>query len=288
MPDGNDKLHRAASALFNSQISADPTYLLPSLRPATVKDGYTIQDALNKKMEDHLGPAVGAKIASFTASGVFFQARLFRSPTTLTLRNFVRPAFECEIAVRLKNPLLVGQVHSRESVSKSIGEVFASQEILDLRQKYMGRAGPLVECISRGPGKLSLLPLVLHLKCAPQLLVMDNILNWGCIIGEPQEWTPEDLISRLPTLTVQLRVDGQLVQEGRASEIMKAEYGPKAHPLDALVWFAKSENARDRSVPKNYIITLGATTSPPFFEPSAGTKTEMEVGSLGKITTHWQ
>src|ERR1700677_1276667 len=135
------------------QAFVDPRRIRPDwpnipaqLRPATIEDGYRLQDAIHHRLNAAGDALVGWKVGSTSASGQRgfglhepVYAGLFASARSASLaealsRPLTRPSLECEIAVVLRhdidgaNPAL-----SISNITDAIGACHIACEIIDNR-----------------------------------------------------------------------------------------------------------------------------------------------------------
>lgn len=179
--------------------------------PAGWKIGCT-----TKVMQDYLQiphPCVGRLYAgSVQASGA-----------TLKLADFLKPAVELEIAVRLGADLPPRAApYSQDDCAAAVDACLASLEIVD------DRYGPWAEV-------------------GTPTLVADDFFSWGCVHGPAvTDWRMIDLCAEEAVIFR----DGTELGRGRGAAILE-------HPLNALTWLANS-GATPKGLKAGDLITLGS------------------------------
>ncbi len=208
-----------------------------ALRPADMATAYQIQSAAQDSLIAAAGSTVaGYKIGCTTAVmqaflripspcfGIMAAQKIFSSPARLNHAEFLHVGVECEIAVRLKKPLLRQQApFSVESVGAAVGACLPAIEIVDDRwEDYRAVDTPT--------------------------LIADNFFHAACVLGpERMDWERLDLRGLAGTTMIN-RV---AVGSGRGADVM-------GHPLAALAWLANALAERGEHLPEGAVILTGS------------------------------
>ena len=236
----DERIDEAARQLLDDQRSNGDLCALPKrLWPCNLVEGYAIQDRL---LELHLsqgdGPVAGWKIALTTPAmqeifgvdhpceGAILASRVYSEKATVYGTDFASLAVEPEIAVRIARDLGVdGAPYDRESAGDAIGEAMAAVEIVDTRNVDLDNVD--------GP-----------------LLVADNVVNRGCVLGKPvTKWRELDLAG----IEMHMLINGEDVGHGVGSDVL-------GHPLEALAWLANGLIGRGRRLRAGDIVLTGSIT----------------------------
>jgi 2-oxo-3-hexenedioate decarboxylase/2-keto-4-pentenoate hydratase len=130
-------------------------------------------------------PTYGGILSKFT----------FEKRGNVPFHALIRPAVECEMAVRIGQDLPPSpHGYDRDHVMPYIGHIMAGIELVDVGHiSFFDFTTPL------GP-----------------LVLADNCCNWGVVIGEPvAEWRDLDL----PNLRAELWQDGKLLGTGKGGNL---------------------------------------------------------------------
>ena len=232
------RIDEAARQLFEDQRSNRNLADLPKrLRPRSLAEGYAIQD----RLLDHLlaqgdGPIAGWKIALTTrvmqqlfgvdhpCEGAILASRVYIEKVTVRGADFASLAVEPEIAVRLAHDLSPdGAPYDRKSAGDAVGEAMTAIEIVDTRNVDSRTVD--------GP-----------------LLIADNVVNRGCVLGQPvTKWRDLDLAA----LGMRMLINGEVVGQGVGSDVL-------GHPLEALAWLANGLIRRGRQLHAGDIVLTGS------------------------------
>jgi 2-oxo-3-hexenedioate decarboxylase/2-keto-4-pentenoate hydratase len=228
---------RAAQTLCEVRLRRGPVSPLPlELRPPDEAAAYRVQDALHRRLaaSGH-GEVVGHKIGCTTpvmreALGIFqpkaggvFASTVHRDAAIVRHADYVRPAVESEIAVRLAADLPAdGAPYTRASVAAAVGACMAAIELTD------DRCDPTVVDV---PTQLA-----------------DDFFNTGCVLGRPDEAFDA---TRLDEVRVRLDVNGTQIGAGDGAMVM-------GHPLEALAWLANELAGRGRMLRAGEFVLLGS------------------------------
>jgi len=230
---------RTAAAI--AELRANRRLLEPlasGLAPETAEQGAAAQVAL-ARLTAAMPPAgfkIGATAPRMQAylgltgpvAGFMPAPGLHRSGVRLAYADFVRPGVECEVLVRLAHDL-PARACTVEQARAAVGALFAGIEIVENRYG----ADPAVIGV-------------------PTLMV-DQVYHAACVMGEATEdWQGLDI----PTLGGRMRVDGRIVGEGHAGDLM-------GDPFNCLAWLAGSvEVAAFGGLRAGQIVMLGSVTPP--------------------------
>ncbi|MEO0619338.1 MAG: fumarylacetoacetate hydrolase family protein [Pseudomonadota bacterium] len=230
--------------------------LAESARPASIAEGYAIQDAsIAAWGRDIVGWKVGAtNTAALELFGLdepfygpIFAGTIFNSPATLPSGEFQHYCLESEFAFRLGSDLPApdGKV-SLDDVAAAVSEVIPAFEIIS----------PRFDGVPKGDG-----------ACA----IADCGIGAGLVIGAPHVGLDGlDLVGH----AVSLSIDGKTVAEGTGSLVM-------GHPLEALAWTARTLASHGKMLKAGEVITTGTTTGVQFVE--VGATCIADFGSLGTV-----
>ena len=241
-----------------------PTPLPPDCRPPSLDDAYRVQAALNERLGPSLGAVCGRKIGCTTpvmqrylriehpCAGALYASRAFRSPAAVAHPAHWRPGVECEIAVRLGQPLPAAEApFDRADVAAAVESCMAAIEIVDDRYDDF-RA----------------------LDAAS--LVADDFFSAGAVLGAPvfapdSTWSGLDLGTLRGTMTIN---DAE-VGSGTGADVM-------GHPFEALAWLANHAAATDRPLSKGDVVLTGSIVETRWVKP--GDNVRVEIESLGEAS----
>lgn len=225
-----------STALVSSRLERTRLGGLGADAPPDMAAAYRLQAVANETLSRTLGPVAGWKIGCTTpvmqaylgidqpCAGAVFAGTVHPSPAEIERRGFVRPGVECEIAVRLGRDLGPAEVpFTRARVAEAVDAVMPSIELVDDRYADFRALG------------------------APTLTA-DNFFGAGCVLGpEVRDWWLHDLALVRGRMTI----DGRLAGEGRGDAIL-------GHPLDALLWLARTFADRGETLRAGSFVTLGS------------------------------
>jgi len=225
-----------SAALVRSRLERARLAGLGAAAPPDMAAAYRLQAIANATLSRTLGPVAGWKIGCTTpvmqaylgidqpCAGAVFASTVHGSPAEIERRAFIRPGVECEIAVRLGRDLGPADApFSRARVAEAVAAVMASIELVDDRYTDFRALGAAT-------------------------LTADNFFGAGCVLGpEVRDWWLHDLAAVRGRMTI----DGRLAGEGRGEAIL-------GHPLDALVWLARTRADRGESLRAGSFVTLGS------------------------------
>src|SRR6185312_9738231 len=232
-----------------------------SIRPATLEEGYAVQEAARALIAARgRGAAVGWKIGStsppmqaalgipFPCAGTLYAGTVHRNHAAIDRRDYSKPGLECEIAVRLGAdlPAKAGG-HTRASVLPAVAAVMTSVEIVEWRFTDFKRAG------------------------VPSL-VADDFFSSGCVLGPEQ---PPETLAGEADIPGRFTVDGAVVSSGSARDIL-------GHPLNSLAWLADHRAALGTPLRAGEIVTLGSIVAA--LRPERPALVEASFDGLGAVT----
>ncbi len=253
---------RAASLLLEQRLSLTPITALPAgLAPASLTEGYAIQQELNRQLVDAgLGEPVGHKIGCTTpvmqafvninqpCAGRIFSKTVMHGHGKVPRHGFVKIGMECEIAVRLSRDLPPrAEPYARQDVAQAVGEVMAAIELVDERYQDF------------------------HALGVPTL-VADDFFNAGCVLGEPvSDWKNLDLAA----LQGRVRINDVEVATGYGELVM-------GHPLNALAWLANAQHEHGLpGLKAGEFVMLGSVVETRWL--NAGDRVRIAIDRLGEV-----
>jgi 2-keto-4-pentenoate hydratase len=231
-----------------------------ALRPPDLDAGYALQDRVTALMSSRgRGATIGWKVGSTTASmqrllgvpqpaaGRMFESSLLSAGATIAFRRYRRPAIECEVAVRLGQPLDARDgALTIEAVAQAIDTVHPAIELVDDRYGDFVQAG------------------------AP-LMVSDHFFHAGLVLGDPvPSWRELDLAAVRGCTWV----DGQEKLAGTGADVL-------GHPLKSVVWLAGHLARRGQRLEAGEIISTGSLPLPCWAQ--AGQHIEIRIEGLGRV-----
>jgi 2-keto-4-pentenoate hydratase len=251
-----EAIDQAARILLEARRAGRAIAELPTdCRPATVADGYAVQD----RLIELLGEPVGGWFCACTNPEIqhllgldgpywarLLAAALHESPAILPAAGFVSIALECEFAFRLGRDL-----PPRE-------RPYAPGEVADA----VATAHPAIEVVSG------------HLEDWPNQgiasVIADNGTDGALVHGEGvADWRGLDL----PRITVGLEVNGEKAREGSGANVL-------GDPLAALTWLANARAKRGEGLKAGHIHNTGTATSIYWARP--GDEARADFGPLGE------
>jgi 2-keto-4-pentenoate hydratase len=256
-----DALRRAAETLWRTRHEERRIdHLPPELRPATLAEGYDIQDAMVAVARQ---PVAGWKIAATSAAGQKhigvtepLSGRLFR--------DFVlpdgahRPAktmhmrvAEAEFAFKMAKALPArGRDYTVDEVCDAVAAMHLAIEIPDARFQVFDTIG------------------------APAIAADDAFADWFILGRAVPNWQRIDL----PNHPVLGRKNGSLVAEGKGANAL-------GDPRLALTWLANHLARRNTPLEAGHVITTGTCLKPVDIGP--GDSIVADFGALGTVAAHF-
>jgi 2-keto-4-pentenoate hydratase len=253
----DEAVQRAARLLLDARHDGRTIAALPpDCRPASVDEGYRIQDAVTQ----HLAlRTIGWKIGCTAVdqqkflgtdgpfAGRVFAYLAFDSPATLPGKQFHMRGIEAEFAFRLGHDLPSrAQPYSREEVADAVGALHPTIEIVNTRYDDW-------------------------LKVGVPSLVADNGAHGAFVCGAGvADWRRFDLVNH----KVALSVDGKEVASGTGARVL-------GDPLLALTWLANDRVRRGDHLRAGQIVTTGTCVGFNKVEPAADVVADH--GALGRV-----
>ena len=232
------------------------------LQPRDVDEAMAIQDALHPLLTERgLGPVVGTKIGCTTkvmqeylgmthpCAGAIFSTTVRDGDGSFDFDSFLHVGVECEIAVRLSEPILRSSAaHTFDSVSECVEAFFPAIEIVDDRYE---------DFVARRPDW--------------RTWVADDFFGAGIVLGPAvTDWRQLDLAD----LRGVMKINDVEVGAGHGRDIING------HPLEALVWLANHESKRGRDLPSGWVVMLGSVVQTKWV--ARGDVVQVELEGLGR------
>jgi 2-oxo-3-hexenedioate decarboxylase/2-keto-4-pentenoate hydratase len=257
-----EAIERAAGLLAAARLAQRRLARLPEdCQPPDEAAAYRVQDALHARLgAAGQGALAGHKIGCTTAvmqqflgianpcAGGVFAPTVQHRAGSFAHADFLHAGVECEIAVRLAQPLpAAGAPYEEAGVAAAVGACMAAIEVVDDRyEDYRSLDTPT--------------------------LIADDFFNAGCVSGDPVErWHEVDLAALEGSMTI----NGSAVGRGRGGDIL-------GHPLRALAWLANALAARSRALQPGEFVLLGSVVQTRWVEP--GDLVEIEIAGLGRAS----
>jgi len=247
---------RAAALIAAARLARTPLARLGgACRPGDEAEGYAVQDLVHARLvAAGGGRRVGYKIGCTTpvmqamleidhpcAGGVLAGA-VHERRATIAGAQLVRPGVECEIALRLGRDLAAADApHCAETVADAVDACMAAIEIVEDRYRD-------------------------HRALGVPTLLADDFFGFGCVLGRPvTAWRPFDLA----TLRATTHIDGQVVGEGVAGDVM-------GHPFEALAWLANRWAERGRGLERGALVLTGSIVAVAWLDGAAEIRATVE------------
>ncbi|HET8837679.1 MAG TPA: fumarylacetoacetate hydrolase family protein, partial [Flavobacteriaceae bacterium] len=159
------------------------------------------------------------------------------------LKRWIHPRAEPEIAFRVSRDFPAREL-SLEELPDYLDKMAVAIEIIDSRYE--------------------------NFKFSLEDVVADNCSSTGYVIGD---W--QDLEQELVDLDMALKVNGQIIQQGKSSAIL-------GNPLQPVVELSRLASNANIAVKDGYVILAGAATAAEYLKPDQ--EIEVEVEKLGKVS----
>lgn len=254
----------AARLLAQARLGGPLTVALPpAVSPATVADGYIVQQALHAVLEAAgLGPRGGHKIGCTTGvmqaylgidhpcAGEVFASTVQASGAAVPLAGFHRVGVECEIAAGLGADLPARPGgHDRDSVAAAVDSLMAGIELVDDRYAdYRTLPAPV--------------------------LIADDFFNAGVVLGTATAgWRDLDLAAIEGIMTI----GGADAGRGRGADIL-------GHPLAALAWLADHRAALGTPLRAGEFVMLGSVVKTVWLDAPAVVAVRFEGLGAASVT----
>jgi 2-keto-4-pentenoate hydratase len=251
-------INRAADLLWRTRLAENRIDALPpEIRPASLAEGYSIQEAMLNLAQQ---PAIGWKIAATSAAGQKhigvtepLAGRLFRDFVLADgarrpiARNHMRVA-EAEFAFKMARDLPPrANKYSMREVCDAVDTLHLAIEVPDARYDVFDTIG------------------------APSICADCAFHAWFLLGPDVPDWRGVDL-SKQP---VRAWKKDEVVAEGSGANAL-------GDPRIALTWLANHLNARGLQLKAGEIITTGTCVKP--VEIGAGDTVVMDYLALGKMS----
>ena len=251
----------AAQIIAKARQATSPlSTLSEACCPATVEEGYQVQEALHAlRAKSGVGQRAGYKIGCTTqvmqdylgidhpCAGGIMDRDIHNGRACFNHADCVRPGVECEIVVRLDSDIPTGTGYTPDKVAIHVGSVMIGIEIVDDRYTDFRAIG---------------LPT----------LIADDFFNGGCVLGPPLEsWRALDL----PALEGGFSINNEAGTLGRGADIM-------GHPLAALAWFADHMTITGGQLKAGDLVMLGSIVKTHWFEQPG--EAVAEIKGLGAVS----
>lgn len=258
MPLSPSAIDRAAQILNEARRTRALLQGLPDdVRPATLSEGYAIQDRVRATWGDSIaGWKTGATAAAVQArfgtdqpfSGPFYTKTVHASPASIPADAQHHRAIESEFAFRFGETLDArASGYSREDVVEALDALVPAIEIVGPRFTDL--------LFGRVPTAIA-----------------DNGLNAAFVFGAPiNDWRRYDL----PAHAVTLRVNDAAVAEGTGANVL-------GDPIEALLWTVNHLSSRGITVEAGQIFSTGTATGIVFLQP--GDTATADFGPLGQVS----
>jgi 2-keto-4-pentenoate hydratase len=251
-------IENAAAFLWQARIRKKRVPELPEqFKPASLSDGYAIQDA----MAALAGQSVaGWKIAATSAagqrhigvtepiSGRLFSGFVLAENATIDSNPLHMRVVEAEFAFVMRRGLAPRDVeYDRTEVKNAIADLHLAIEIPDARFERFDNIG------------------------AAQITADDAFASWFVLGPKVANWESLDL----PTQQVCIQKNGALAAEGQGANAL-------GDPLIALTWLANHLNGRRLGLSAGDIITTGTCVTPVAIAPRDAITAQFPgLGSVG-------
>jgi len=256
-----DDLRRAAEALWRTRREERRIdHLPPELRPATLAEGYDIQDAMVAAAGQ---PVTGWKIAATSTVGQKhigvtepLSGRLFRDfvlpdGAHRRAKNMHMRVAEAEFAFKMGTTLPArDRDYTLGEVCDAVSAMHLAIEIPDARFQVFDTIG------------------------APAIAADDAFADWFILGREVPNWRDIDL----PNHPVHGKKNGTVVSEGKGANAL-------GDPRLALTWLANHLARRGTPLETGHVITTGTCLKP--VDIGAGDTVVADFGSLGTVTAHF-
>ena len=231
-----------------------------SCRPATLDEAYAVQAALNARLDATHGTVCGRKIGCTTpvmqrylqiphpCAGALYEHRTFAAPATVAYADHWRPGVECEIAVRLGQPLpSAAAPFDRDTIAGAVDACMAAIEIVDDRyEDFRALDTPT--------------------------LIADDFFSAGAVLGTPvTAWRGVDLAAAAGVMAI----NGVRVGAGTGADVM-------GHPFEALTWLANHAAASGQPLQAGDVVLTGSVVETKWVEP--GDTVHVAIEGLGEAS----
>jgi 2-keto-4-pentenoate hydratase len=255
-------IDRAAELLWRTRLAESRIDALPpEIRPASLAEGYAIQEAMLERAGQ---PAVGWKIAATSAAGQKhigitepLAGRLFGDfvlpdGAHRPAKNMHMRVAEAEFAFKMAKTLPArGRDYAMDDVCDAVAAMHLAIEIPDARFRVFDTIG------------------------APTIAADDAFADWFILGRAVPDWRRIDL----PGHPVLGRKNGSLVCEGKGANVL-------GDPRVALTWLVNHLARRDTPLEAGQVVTTGTCVKPMDIGP--GDSVVADFGALGTVAAHFE
>ena len=227
---------QAIDAMAKAFLQKTPGPILP--RDASLDDGYCAQKKYLALLSSDLGNPVGYKAgltntplqerfgASEPLGGLMFASMLLPSGTSLDAQYGVRPVYEADLIVTVKDER-INEARTPEEALRSLGEVVPFIELLDLQAEATS---------------LNLATITAY-----------NIVSRHGVTGKgiPVEATAGFIEALANMQSITTDDTGRVIQIARGSDIL-------GNPLNVVLWLTRHVNAQGHRLRAGDVLSLGA------------------------------
>lgn len=261
-----DRPSPAAETLFRMRLAQQTAAgLPPDERPATLADGYRIQEQLVSRMLAHRGgTAIGYKAAATNVTaqrqmdvdgpffGTLLSATTHAGPAAFRAADFTLRIVEAEFGFEMGEDVPPsGTPYTAESVGPFVAFALPAIEVVDHRYHDWRLVG------------------------APSLAA-DNAIHGAWVVGVPtREWRHLDL----STHAVSVVVNGEPWRSGSGANVL-------GNPLNVVAWLANELPKHGRQLRKGERVSTGTTTEVYF--AAAGDHVRADFGPLGAAEVRFE
>ncbi|MBI1397221.1 MAG: hypothetical protein GC151_14710 [Betaproteobacteria bacterium] len=224
-------------AMARAFLSKASGPILPS--DTSLADAYCAQEKYLARLGKDLGRPVGYKAglvnkpiqkrfgANEPLSGVMFAPMVLPSGTTLDARYGVRPAYEADLIVTVKDEQ-INEARTPEEALRNLGEVVPFIELLDL--------------VPGEPKQLNLATIAAY-----------NVVSRHGVMGKgiPVQVTPEFAEALAKMVSVTTDDTGRVIQVARGSDML-------GNPLNVVLWLVRHVNDQGHRLHSGDLLSLGA------------------------------
>jgi 2-keto-4-pentenoate hydratase len=256
-----EQIDQAADFLWSAWQERRLVEALPAeCRPATLAEGYEIQNALGRRA----GPVVGWKVAATSAAGQrhigvdgplagrLYSRYAHRSGVSLPAGHLNMRVAEAEFAFRMGADLPArGHDYTQAEVMAAVAGLHLAIEVPDSRYREFVRVG------------------------APSLVADDACAAFWLMGEETADWRELDLAAHAVTA----RKNDAVAAQGLGANVL-------GDPRNALTWIANELNSRGHHLRTGEMVTTGTCVAPVPIAP--GDRVEMDFGKLGKVSASFR
>jgi 2-keto-4-pentenoate hydratase len=205
-------------------------------RPATLADGYEVQEVLHQRLKFQGILRCGWKIGCTNkvlqellniphpcAGGIMVNNTVF-SGTILPWSAYVRPGIECEVAFEIGEDLPASKASwTREAILERVVAIMPAIEVVDDRYKD-------------------------HAEVGTPTLIADDFFHAGVVLGTRTENFRDIDLARIAVTT---NINGEAMGTGKGAAVM-------GHPAEPLAWLANMLAKRGVGLKRQDIVITGS------------------------------